>query len=333
MSIEYIFCAGMLFLFFYLGALQKNKFLQSVFVALFFIISLVTRGLVDFTSNKDFYAYYNLYRIEQPEYWWEYFTNEPYLYFLYSFFFLFFEKKMEVFEGMYYVNYFFVTIFFIWLMKLKDVFLWKKVLFFSMYYFLFSFVLIRNGVPYMIFAYFIYLIYRGKTTKLVYLTPLMHISSSAPMIMVFHKHKKYIFYLLLVGISALFIIFVGATILNRPEFGLIAHKLDAYGKVQEETSVFHYIYFGIMSIFCFILWFFTRKRFFNPVIITTLFVYLAGFMINPVVGFRFSPYLMMAILLMNVDGKKYKFLNGMMNIGALLLVAYFIFTLYDTHFF
>ncbi|MDT9500129.1 EpsG family protein [Capnocytophaga canimorsus] len=313
--------------------MQQDKNNQFILLVFFILISLIMRVLVDVEINKDFFAYYNLYNFQKPENWWEYFLKEPYLYLLYSFFYNFYDEKIEVFQAMYFFNYAALTFFFTWLMTLRDVVMWKKVLIFTMYYFLFSYTLIRNGIPYAIFGYFIYQIYRNKSTKLIYLTPFMHISSSTLLLLIFHKHRKYMAYLLVVCISSLLIASVGSTILNRAEFILIASKINDYGFSQKQTGIFHYIYFGFIVMLSIITWIFVKKRFWNPVITTTLLFYLIGFFINPVVGFRFSPYLIVGILFMNIDISKYKSLNGLLNIGSLILAGYFVFTLYDTHYF
>lgn len=333
MSIEQVFYAVLLFVIFYIGVLQKDRVAQYFFSIIFLIISFIMRLLVDIEINKDFYGYYTFYRIEEPQNWWEYFTNEPYLYLLHLFFSKLFYSKIDVFYAIYYFNYIVVTLFFLWLMCLRGISAWKKVIFFTLYYFLFSYTLLRNGIPYIIYTYFIYLAYRNLKTKWVYITPFMHISSLIPMILVFHKHKKYRYYLVIFGVSLALMLFIGNVILNRPEFALISYKIEAYQEMNNKVSIFHYFYSVAITFFCYITWLFVKNKFWNPIILTAMFLYYCGFFINPVVGFRFSPYLIMSILFMDLNTEKYTKLNQLMNIGVLFLCIYFVFTLYDTHYF
>ena len=75
-----------------------------------------------------------------------------------------------------------------------------------------------------------------------------------------------------------------------------------------------------------------KKNLFHPLIITTFIIYYISFFINPVIGFRFSPYIILVLLLNNFEGK-YNFpaLTKVLNLIIILLLPYFIFTFIDTH--
>ena len=74
-----------------------------------------------------------------------------------------------------------------------------------------------------------------------------------------------------------------------------------------------------------------KKQAVNPILITTIVFYYISFFINPVLGFRFSPYVFMAILLFNFKGVYGEQMVRIVNVISFLLFPYFLYTLFDTH--
>ena len=321
---------GITFLFFYLRCIHKNPVHKAFFIFAFIVFSFILRFSIDVSWGKDYMAYYHLYRMEKPEKLLDYFTKEPYLYLLHTFCSNLLDTRKEVFQLMFYFNFIIVNSFFIWLIWAENVRTWKKMIFFSLYYLLFSYVLLRNGIPYVIFAYFIHQIYNDKkTTKLVYLTPFMHFSSTVPIVLIFHKSKKYFYYFTIVFSLLVSVIFVG-TLLNRPELELINSKFNAYSEKQI-FSIIYYIFFAVFMSATFVAYLFLRKRFFHPVIITTLALYILVFFISPIAAFRYSPYLLTGLIFIRVDDTKYKRFNNLMDYASIVILFHFIYTFYDTH--
>ena len=239
-----------------------------------------------------------------------------------------------IFLGIYWFNLFVTNTFFIWLATRKDVQMWKKMLLFTFYYFLFGFVLLRNSPAYFLFGLYFYYSYRGIKFNKVLLTPFMHISSIAMLIIFFHKSKYYFrFFLIIIIILVSLTILVLMPLLSEMlVLQKSMSKFDSYSEEMEVVSVFHKIYFLFITFVFFITVFVYKKKIVNPIILTTLVFYYVGFIFNPVIGFRFTPYIFFAILLYNFEGDFNIRITKILNVISFLLFPYFLYTLFDTHY-
>jgi len=162
----------------------------------------------------------------------------------------------------------------------------------------------------------------------------MHLSSAPFLLLLFYKSKnyfKYLFLALILFIPILFIV-VLPIIDSIEELQQSLNKVDAYTEGGSEVGVFHKIYFCFITLLFIFSWLNIKKKLFHPIIITTFIIYYISFFINPVIGFRFSPYIILVLLLNNFEGK-YNFpaLTKVLNLIIILLLPYFIFTFIDTH--
>ncbi len=306
---------------------NKYKFLCAVFFVGF---GFLLRNMIAFHLTKDYDAYIHYFSDSFVFVSWvDYISKEPYLYILYRFFGLFFSSNETIFAAIYYLNFFLITTFFVWLMFVDDVRTWKKNIFFTLFYFLFAHVLLRNGAQYVIFAYFIYLIYRNRNTYLIFLTPFIHLTSSAPIILVFHRWKYYRWLLLAFVLLLIPMLFLGK-FANIPLLHTITYRIVTYSQ-EYHFSLAHYVFFATIIGGCAVAYYFLRKRFWNPIIITTLIIYLLSFLISPIAGFRYSPYLLMSLLFIKVEEGEYVRLNTLLDYGSVVLLGYFFYSLIDTH--
>ena len=157
----------------------------------------------------------------------------------------------------------------------------------------------------------------------------MHLSSAPFLLLLFYKSKnyfKYLFLALILFIPILFIV-VLPIIDSIEELQQSLNKVDAYTEGGSEVGVFHKIYFCFITLLFIFSWLNIKKKLFHPIIITTFIIYYISFFINPVIGFRFSPYIILVLLLNNFEGK-YNFpaLTKVLNLIIILLLPYFIFT-------
>lgn len=322
------------FLFYYLASFNSIdiKF-KWVIIFFFFIFSVILRHLINPELNKDYYGYFEFRNFFEPTDFLSFLFTEPYLYLVYKFFTFFTDDLTSIFKGIYWFNFFITNIFFIWLLTRKDIAIWKKSLLFTFYYFLFAFVLLRNAPVYMLFACFFYYSYRNIKFRSIFLTPFMHISSLAMMVTVFHKRKHYLFILgIILIIVPIMLLIIFPFLSDVIAFQKSLSKVEAYSETGEIVSVFHKIFLLFVTLIVLITFKIYKKKAFNPILLTAIGFYYIFFYLNPVVGFRFTPYVFFAILLFKFDGSYNKQIVRILNIAVLLLIPYFLFTLFDTHY-
>jgi hypothetical protein len=323
-----------LFVAYYLSSFNTlNTGHKYFFILLYLIFAVINRLLISPELNKDYYGYFDLHNFDDPEDFVSFLFSEPYLYLIYKFFNLFISDKLIIFNFIYWLNFSITNIYFVWLLTRYDISVWKKVTLFAFYYYLFGFVLLRNAPVYMLFSCFFYYSFRDKKFYNILLTPFMHLSALSLIITVFNKNKYYfkvLFFILLILLPVLLIYIL--PLLNS----LIAlqnsmNKIDSYSGEMLSVSIFHKIYFAFVSFALAITFFVYQKKAMNPILVTTAIFYYTSFFINPVLGFRFSPYVFMAILLFNFKDEFSPKLIKFIDFASFLLLPYFIFTLVDTH--
>ncbi len=324
-----------LFITYYLLCQNHIEFnYKSIYLVFFLFFSIILRLNIPTESNKDFVGYSELYNFENPDGIVSFLISEPYLYIIYNFFELFTSNKRFIIESIYWFNLFISLYFYIWLAFRKDVSLWKKVVIFVLYYFLTSYVVLRNAPVYFIYSYFFYYGFRSLSYKKIIFTPLMHISSLPLLLLIYYKSKRYYKYLFsaLVIFIPILIFIVLPIIESVEELRLSLDKADAYSEGMTEIGVFHKIYFCFISVILIVSWINYKEKVLHPLIITTFIIYYISFFINPVIGFRFSPYVIFTILLNNFKGNyNVTAFTKVLNLIIILLLPYFIFTFIDTH--
>ena len=311
---------------------HTHKHYKYLFLFLCISCSFFMRFVIPIELNKDYAGYSIFYDFDDPESLLDFLISEPYLYILYKFFNLFSVDKIIILKSIYWFNTFLTTIFFTWLALKKDVSVWKKNIFFVFYFFLFGFVVLRNAPAYILFTLFSYHGLRNTKFNYIFFMPFMHLSTLPILVSYFHKKKHYLKYLTILVIASipLVIFYIYPIINSLIEFESIKTKSEAYLGSESKTGIFHIIYFIFITIISFTI--VKVHKNLHPIIITTAFIYYIFFFINPVLGFRFSPYFIITWLLIKNQTNKYSQLNKILNYGSLLTVFYFIFTLYDTHF-
>lgn len=323
-----------IFLFYYLASFNTLKAEHRlIFISFFLASTFVLRFLIDPSINKDYFGYFELFDFTMPSTLVSFLLGEPYLDIIYFFFSLFTNDKAIIFLGIYWLNLLIVNTFFVWILTRTDVQMWKKVVLFSLFYFLFAFVLIRNSPAYILFACYFYYSYRKIKFNWVLFTPFMHISSIAILVTYLHEKKKYYLLLLLFSIvGVLMLIFVLPRFSNLVSIELAVSKINTYSAEMQEVSIFHKVYFFVISAIVITTAFIYKKKIFHPIITTTIIFYFISFFINPIAGFRFVPYLFFSILFFNFEGYFNTSFSRVFNIICFLMFPYFLYTLIDTHY-
>ena len=326
----------LLFIFYYLMCQNHIKYeIKIIYLVLFICFSFLLRVLIPINTNKDFIGYYELYNFETPDDFFSFLTIEPYLYFIFNIFELFTKNKLEIIISIYWLNFLISLYFYIWLAFRYDIELWKKVLIFVFYYFLTCYVVLRNAPVYFIYSYFFYYSFRATRYNKIILTPLIHISSIPLLVLLLHRSKKYFKFLLsaLLLFIPFFLIIILPIIKNYELLKMTIDKADTYGEGMSNVSIFHKLYFCFITGIFIINTFYIKRNIFHPLIITTFIIYYIAYFINPVIGFRYTPYIIFSILLNNFNLSHNNFsFTKILNLVVFFLLPYFIFNYFDTHY-
>jgi len=240
----------LLFFNYYLLCKNYSKLGNKLIFSFFFIFtSIILRILIDPASSKDYIGYFEFYNFDNSVSLTSFLVSEPYLFLLYKFFEFFVVDKSVILVCVFWFNWVLCMYFFVWLAFRDDLLLWKKIILFAFYFFLFSFVVIRNAPVYIIYSYFFYYSYRAIKYKSIIITPFMHLSSLPFLLLFFHKEKNYFKYIAigLLFFLALLIfkflpIFENIDALESP-----LNKIDTYLEDTKQKGFFHQIYFGFIS--------------------------------------------------------------------------------------
>ena len=328
-----IFVTLATFLFYYLASFDIwNAKYKVGFVICFVLCSSVLRYILHPQWNNDYDLYFNFKIFQEPKSILSIFIGEPYLYLEYAFFKFFSNDKEIVFLSMYWFNFLISTFFFVWLLTRKDIEMWKKMFLFTCYYFFFAFVLLRNGPAYILFAYYFYYSFRGRNFYWILLTPLMHLSSWLILVTLFHKKKHYLIFFILIFLLGALSFFVLLPFLSEKAiFANIVFKINAYSSGMAVIGIMHKLFFLLITILVVIGSLVYKKKMLHPIIVTTLFLYYFTFFINPIVGFRFSPFVFLALFLFNCEDFKNQKLVKSLNISSVLFFPFFLYALFHTH--
>lgn len=306
---------------------KKNR----LFILCFIISSVVLRLIIHVSLNNDYLLYYNFQIFHKPHGFVSFLLNEPYLYSVYVFFSFFLNSKESVFLGVYWFNWLIASCFFCWLIKRIDVETWKKMILFVCYYFILTFVVLRNGPAYILFALFFYYSFRNKKFNWVLLTPFMHISSSLLLVTFLYKSKFYFSVLVFVFLFIFLFFFISPFLSHIGAFESILDKISIYSKGIPSIGIMHKIFFMFISFLIIAGFLFYKKRMLHPILMTTIFIYMISYYINPVVAFRFSPYVIFALLFYPFDSIISKKNLQLINLSTILFFPIFVYAMLKTH--
>lgn len=293
---------------YYLLTLKFNIKVKIVLSFLFVLLCFAIKFNIDVSKMPDYDGYFQVIGVVNPEFSIKTLFAEPYYFQIVNYLY---QKNSAVdsIKFFYNVNFYLTLTFFIWLSFLNDINIWKKIVLYVLYFYLFSYVLLRNAPAYLLVGFLFYYLHRGKYIKISLLSFFAHLSSLPILLFSFFKNKK--------GDKMLFILlllfFFGFNILLKlPVFG-IYEKFTYYREIHEYgQSVFHKIYFIFMIFINLFLVFKNRDLFYNY---TYSFIFLTYFFIqlaSPVMGFRFSIYIILYLLLnpkLVLDDKLEKWFN------------------------
>lgn len=302
--------------------------LFNVLVVIFIILSTALRFNVEIKDNLD-YEGYILWDNSPIKLSLLTIFAEPYFYVLSNVFYKFTKSSAEALYYIYHVNFIISTYFFIWLASKIDILLWKKMLLFTFYYFLFTYTTLRNGPAYILVAYMFYAIQRNRKYLAGYLSFLAHASALPALMATFLKFKKPTtkVLILIVMLSVLL-----ATVMQLPAFSHVSNKYDAYtdSDMKRDVTLFHKIYFGVMILLNIYLFMYRRIYVFTNIYIFMIMLYVWMYFQNPVMAFRFSVFIV-TFLCLHPQDQKIKRFDIFLNAISSIFVIGFLYTFYSNH--
>jgi hypothetical protein len=297
------------------------------------MLSFYLRSLVSFETNADYYGYYMLVQNDFELKVTSVFS-EPYFPLAYTLIKsiidgdrLFSEQALN---SIYYINLCITIIFYLWLAILRDVRPWLKIFLFSFFYFLIGYTTIRNSIAYMLFAVLCYEIFHNRRFITGYFSFLFHVSSlpaiGAAAIGLKKITFKFFIYIL-VGVCCF------VSLLNLPIFNHISKKLEAYSNLNgtgtDGHGIFHLIFLVLIIGATVWVYFRDKKVIFNNFFISMFVLYIVLFVVNPVMAFRFSSYVVFYLCMYPYE--KYKYDKVLTFLSLVPLCINFIFSFFSNH--
>lgn len=314
----YLLCGVNFFLYY---AMCEDK--KNIYYCCFIFFSFLIMLNIDVTTLPDYDAYFLLIDADI-----DYISllSEPYYYYLGTLFKSFFDSygALKIF---YNINFIITLSFFIWLSFVKTISVWRKLILYSFYYYLFSYILLRNTPAYLLCGLLFYSLHVKKVCRFSFFSFLFHTTSIPVLTFSILRNKKadWILLLLLLLYLAVLKVLFSLEVFGLYEKFLIYSTIEGYG-----TSIFHRVYFIIFILFNLFVLYARQNVVFNYTYSFIFATYLFLHFFSPVMGFRFSIYLIFYLMLhpfLEFDEK----ISRSLNILSIFLMFLTLFNLYSIH--
>ncbi len=288
-----IIVAALLFCVYFLLGYFVDRNLKILFAILFVILSYLLKFSIDVTKTADYDNYLHLITLDLPEFSLNSLFAEPYFFQIGSWLCKYYSKEQSL-AFFTESSFIYSTIFFLWMAFLKNVSTFNRIIIFSLYYYFFAYIVFRNGPAYMLSGVTFYYLHKNIYLKATVFLFLMHLSSLPVIFFTIFKNKLGDRKLLLM--CFLFIIFFN--ILVRIELFALYDKFSFYeNEVEYGQSIFHKIYFYSFVLFNIYLFCFKKDVIYNYTYLLLFVTYLILNYSNSVMGYRFSIYLTLYLML------------------------------------
>lgn len=87
-------------------------------------------------------------------------------------------------------------------------------------------------------------------------------------------------------------------------FRYVLVKINDYSTASVVIGYIHWLFFAFISILLLLGGTLYKKKMLHPFIVTTAIFYYVSYFVNPIVAFRFTPYILFALLFLNVGTLK-----------------------------
>lgn len=314
----------LIFFIYYFQSLSSSFKVKIYFTFLFVVITFIFQLFHSRGFTPDYYTYLdNFSNYKKPIFNINFFISEPYYYAISNYLLKYF-NKISILEIFYWSCYLLTTVFFCWLSYTRDIEVWKKALFFNIFYILFSLVLIRNTIAYLGAGLLFYHLSHEKLKKIYLLSFVAHLSAFPVVFTSLLKNRKSNYAIFLFAAIVVLSFYITINYLTLP----FSTKIKDY--LSSSTlywTPFHIIYFFFILFISISFIYFYKHIFSNFTFILLIAFYLSFQYLNPIMGFRFSFYLIIYILL----NSKFSFpstLTKQLNLLSLISFPIGLFTTY-----
>lgn len=266
----------------------------KIALILFLLLSVFVKSHLPLIAIRDFFTYNRVLidkgkmgiRIEDVIF-------EPY-FLLLSKMLLKWLSILQVLKIYYFILFMLAIAFFSWLAFLKDLSLWKKYLIFNLFFILFSFILLRNGIAYMMLAFFFYYLSKNRYFIFCFSAIIFHITSFPVLFLSFFRKKKLNLFIL--PLAIIFILLFAYLFYDSSSIFYLKFK-DFKKNAAGYNYPIHTLVF-IMTLSIFIGYFIYFKSLLNNYYyILLIFIYVILYYFNSVMGFRFSFYIILYLIM------------------------------------
>ena len=270
---------------------SKQKFI-SLFV--FIIISISIKYVISLGDIRDYFTYTRVLsdkghmRLRFQDLFFE-----PYFLFLSKILLYRFTIPQVLY---FYYSLLFVLglIFFSWLAFVKELPAWSKILIFNLFFILFTFVLLRNGIAYMMLALFFYYISKNRFIFSYFSAFLFHITAIPILFLSFFRNKKLNFYIIpivfiIVGVFSFFFF-------SKYSIFYLKYKDFKINSIGYNYTIHNLLFVLSLSFFIANLIYY-RNQLNNYFYVLLIIMYVILYYFNAVMGFRFSFYIILYLLM------------------------------------
>ena len=201
---------------------------------------------------------------------------------------------LEVLNIYYFILFILGIGFFSWLAFLDDLSVWKKYFILNLFFILFSFVLLRNGIAYIILACFFYYLSKNRFLIFCFSTIVFHITSFPVLFLSFFRNRKLNFYI--IPIALIFVILFAYLFYDSSSIFYLKFKDFKKNSLGYNYPIHNLVFILTLSFFIIYLIYF-KSILNNYYYILLIFIYLILFYFNSVMGFRFSFYIILYLLM------------------------------------
>ncbi|MEP2735215.1 MAG: hypothetical protein ABJP34_02870 [Erythrobacter sp.] len=291
---------------------KKNAF-WLIWAGLFVLVSILLRNEIDVTQIRDFSAYFDSFLKVKHSTIPTQLLFEPYRLIAFQVVLLFGDfGSLSQITAFYYFHFLVVTAFFLWLAFQEEVTFEVKLILFLAFYPAMAFVWIRAGMGYVATCYLLYAFASGKFRALQFAVPLFH-ASTIPILLVSKikdlklLHKTAI---LIVAMVAVYFIF------ESSYAQYLGDKVERYSDTSERRTSLNLILFQIANVLLFIYLAIINPQFrTNFVVLLLMGICVLIYFVNPVMGLRMFPFVLIASIVQRIEFPRFKLLSLIISAG------------------
>lgn len=310
-----ILALAIVFLYGILILLKKKGKFWFFCALLFVVVSVYLRAIIDVEMIRDFRPYFHSFLQVKYDSIPQALLFEPYRLIVFKLVIPFSQfNDLSQMKAIYWIHFVIVTAFFIWLAYLKQITFEIKLILFLAFYPVMAFVWLRAGMAYVASGYLLFTIVDGKKRALHFLPSLIHASSIPFLLAVkireMSKYKKAV----ILSVAAV----VGFFTLDSSYAQYLFYKFDRYSDSGGQRTSINLLLFNAANIFL-LLYLAAISPVFrkNFTVLVLIGSYLMLYYVNPVMGLRVFPFVLIASIVQRIAFRRYQKLTFLVCVGYL----------------